>query len=261
MRALRSTVFNGARRYDLAACANCMNTVMVKRSDKRTTATTNTAASDIASTIGMVAQQANTGEATGRGSAVAKGWLPDQVTVFSRGRLEGWRDATISDDFNMYSSLKYRLVLSEFHLEVSDPRGRYAKTISFYYSPRPVVEVSELKSPGYSEKWQLCGSITLEKGASRGSYKLLRPVAAANIRVEFSSFYERPGSSKSSDGGFVIHCPRCTYRTCVQWVICYSVDGNLVVSYPFIMSQARELSPMLMGFAETVEKCASSAGR
>jgi hypothetical protein len=210
MRALQSYVSYGARRYDLAACANCMNTVMVKRSDKRATAATASTTSNVLGTSGTAPRQANAGEAAGRSSTMVKSWLPEQVTVFSRGRLEGWRESTTSDEFNSYSSFKYRLVLSEFHLEISDPRGRYAKIISFYYSPRPVGEVSELKSTEYSEKWQLCGSVTLERGATRGSFKLLRPVVAANIRVEYSSFYERPGSSKSSDGSFVIHCPRCT---------------------------------------------------
>jgi hypothetical protein len=227
MRAHRAHLSTSFRRYDLAVCSNCMNTVMVKRSDKRPPVVTASSITNLTSTPGGATQQTNTNEVSCCSTSIAKGWLSEQVTVFSRGRLEGWRDATTGDEFNSYSSFKYRLVLSELHLEVSDPRGRFVKTITFYYSPRPVAEVAELKSPDYIEKWQPCGTIALAKGASRGSCKLLRPVVAANIRIEYASFYERPGSSKSSDGSFIIHCPRCTYR--------FGVRCPLFVEAPFLL--------------------------
>lgn len=139
-------------------------------------------------------------------------WHPEQVAMYSRGRLEGWRDSAISDEFSTYSSLKYRISFSEVHLEVNDPRGRFVKTIKIYASPRPVSDVSVLKTPQFAPKWQECGVISLPKGASRASCKLDKPVVAANLRIEFADFFERPGSSKASDGSFVVHCPRCKYR-------------------------------------------------
>lgn len=200
MRAIRSTSTLLARRYDLAPCAHCMQSVLLRRSDRKSTTT--------APSTGMSSSAA----IEVSGSSSVKGWLPEQVTYFSRGRLEGWRDSTVSDEFNSFCSFKYRLVLSEFHCEVSDPRGRFVKTISFFFSPRPVSDVAHLKAPDYEDKWQPCGSITLAKGATVGSCKLEKPVVASNLRVEYTSFYERPGTSKSSDGSFVVHCPRCESR-------------------------------------------------
>lgn len=206
MRAMAKQRSEGSNRYELSPCCHCMNAVMIRRSEKRLSAS----ALPSTSTDGTP-PPGGTKDSSIRVSAISKAWLPEQFTVSSRGRLEGWRDTTCSDEFNMYSSFKYRLVLSEVHVEISDPRGRFVKTISFFFSPRPVTEVTELKAADYQGKWQPCGSVTLSKGASRGSFKLPRPVVAANLRVEYTSFYERPGGSKPSDGSFVIHCPRCKF--------------------------------------------------
>jgi hypothetical protein len=206
MRAMPKHRTDGYNRYELSPCCHCMHAVMIRRSEKRLSAS----ALPTTSTDGTPPAPCAT-DTPLRVSAISKTWQPEQFTVSSRGRLEGWRDTTCSDEFNLYSSLKYRLVLSEVHVEVSDPRGRFVKTISFFFSPRPVTEVAELKSADYLGKWQPCGVLTLSKGASRGSVKLPRPVVAANLRVEYTSFYERPGGSKPTDGSFVIHCPRCKF--------------------------------------------------
>jgi hypothetical protein len=213
MRAMSKQRTEGFNRYELAPCCHCMHAVMIRRSEKRlsASATPSTPAE-------ATPPAAGTNDPSVRSSHASKTWLPEQFTVSSRGRLEGWRDTTCSNDFNMYSSFKYRLVLSEVHVEVSDPRGRFVKTISFFFSPRPVAEVAELKSADYQDTWQPCGVLTLSKGASRGSFKLPRPVVAANLRIEYSSFYERPGGSKPSDGSFVVHCPRCTYAESARFM-------------------------------------------
>ena len=39
---------------------------------------------------------------------------------------------------------------------------------------------------------------------------LTKGVVAANLKIEYTDFYERPGDSLQSDNGFVVHCPRCS---------------------------------------------------
>lgn len=54
-------------------------------------------------------------------------------------------------------------------------------------------------------------TLNLARGGSRASVSLPQPIIAANIRVEFTEFYERPGDKeKGSGGSMVLHCPRCT---------------------------------------------------
>lgn len=183
------------KRFELAPCVHCQQHGGRKEKAKST------------------AQTVDSLTATAEARVVGgKGWLNEQVTHYSRGRLEGWRDSSTSDEFNLYSSFKYRLVLSEVHLEINDPRVRFVKTISIYAAPRPTAEVGMLKEPIYESKWQRCGTISLSKGATRGNCKLDKPVVASNLRIEYTEFYERPGSSRSSDGSsFVVHCPRCKF--------------------------------------------------
>lgn len=266
VRASRSGSTPMNRRYEQSPCANCMNngaSILMKRSEKRTSTAHVATSSSV--TPGGSPPSGGPGDSPSKSvTGTNKSWLQEQVTALSRGRLEGWRDSTTSDEFNSYASFKYRLVLSDIHLEVSDPRGRFVKTVSFFTSPRPVSVVTQLKSTDYSDKWQPCGTITLPKGANRASVKLARPVVAANIRIEYSSFYERPGSSKSSDGSFVVHCPRCKSLTIPCKAVhligthdMYEMSNN----GPFVLWQVHVWSPTPMVSVEIVEKCAFSAAR
>jgi hypothetical protein len=137
-------------------------------------------------------------------------WHHDQVCGYSRGRLDNSKDTSASDEFCSFYMLKYRLSISDFHLATNEPRGRYVKTIHIYFSPRPVGDVSTLKSEDYVPKWQKCATINLSRGASRANATLAQPVVAANLKIEYAEFYERPGGSKASDGSMLVHCPRCT---------------------------------------------------
>jgi hypothetical protein len=139
-----------------------------------------------------------------------KKWHPEQVCPYVRGRLDGGKDAFASNEFCSFYTLKYRLAISELHLTVNDPRGRFVKTVTVYFTPRPVSEVSTIKSEDYSDKWQPCVTMNLPRGTSRASATLSQPVVAANLKIEFTDFYERPGGSKASDGSLLVHCPRCT---------------------------------------------------
>ncbi len=132
---------------------------------------------------------------------------PEQVGRFARFRLKTGPTLSSSNEFNHFVVLPHRSVISEIHLEINDPHGRFVKTINFYYSPRPVSSPAEMKEADYSRVWKPCGKLNLEKAAEKISLKLEDLVSASNIRIEFDEFYERPGSHKSDE--FVIHCPRC----------------------------------------------------
>lgn len=138
-------------------------------------------------------------------------WIEEQLRPFAKSRLES---STLSSTHNEYSSffqLKFRVVLSEVTLTVSDPRGRLVKNIGVYFSPRPVGEVSTLKSEKYNS-WQRCGTLSLTRHATTATFKLKTPVVAANLKFTYEDFFEKAGSAsnRASDGSFVLHCPRCT---------------------------------------------------
>jgi hypothetical protein len=137
-----------------------------------------------------------------------KKWHPEQVSPFVRGRLDGGKERSKSNEFCSFFTLKYRLAISDIHLTINDPRGRFVKTITIFYAPRPVSDVNNLKSDGFL--WQKCATIKLNRGATKATVSLKQPIVAANIKVEYTDFYERPGGTKASDGSFIVYCPRCT---------------------------------------------------
>lgn len=137
-------------------------------------------------------------------------WVADQMTGMKKTRLETSFLQTVCTEFSKFVQLKSRLVVSEVHLSISDPRGRYAKTIGIFFSPRPVNDVHELKKADYAELWQKCGTLSLSRGACRSSCRFSIPIIAANLKFEFEEFYEKDNNSRSSNSALVIHCPRCT---------------------------------------------------
>ena len=120
--------------------------------------------------------------------------LPEQLRPYQRGRLENSTAATCFSEFSTYYQLKFRIAVSQVHINISDPRGRFAKAIAVYYSPRQVSSgsssdeenVNILKSDSYSRFWQKCGTINLSKGASEATLKLKYPVVAANLKITVS---------------------------------------------------------------------------
>jgi len=133
-------------------------------------------------------------------------WRYEQISSYSRCRLESLKESCVSNEFSLFYKLKYRLSISDIHLTVSDPRGRYVKTINIYFTPRTLS--GSLKSDQHASKWQKIATLNLARGGSRASVSLSQPIIAANVRVEFTDFYERPG--EKDKGGMVLHCPRCT---------------------------------------------------
>jgi len=137
-------------------------------------------------------------------------WLPEQVRPYIKGQLDASIDTSVSDEFNLFVQLKCRLAISDVHLTINDPRGRFVKTIVLYFTPRQVNDVAELKSIDYSSRWQQCGMLSLTRGATRISYTLPVSIVAANLRFEYKDFFERPGGSRGANGSPILHCPRCT---------------------------------------------------
>jgi hypothetical protein len=188
------------KRFELACCANChrVHQPSSKRPEKS----------------GSQAIPRSRPSSSGRQSTSREhpktAWLPEQVSPYVRGRLDAGRDSCTSNEFCTYFSLYCRLAVSEVFAEISDPRGRYIKTITVYYTPRPVSDPNILKSDEYADKWQPCGTLNLTRGATRATCTLTKPVIAANIKIEYTDFYERAGGSKASDGSLLVHCPRCT---------------------------------------------------
>ena len=132
---------------------------------------------------------------------------------FSRQRIDSIRVGSSSNEFNTFFPLKHRVVIGDIYLTVADPRGRFVKGITIYYSPYPAKDAVELKLDEYAPKWQKCVSMALPRGATRANATLAHSVVAANLRIEYTDFYERPGGSKASDGSLLVHCPRCTRGT------------------------------------------------
>jgi len=154
--------------------------------------------------------------------------LSEQMRPFQRGRLETSTASTCFSEFSTYYQLKFRVALSQVHINISDPRGRLAKTIAVYFTPRQVSSGSSsdedniniLKSDSYSRFWQKCGTINLSRGATEASLKLKHPVVAANLKITFEDFYERNNSVRANSDGPVLYCPRCTRQVTNAHGVC-----------------------------------------
>ena len=158
-----------------------------------------------------VTNRSGSAAASNRAGAIAsrQKWHYEQASPFSRCRLESLKQSCVSNEFNLFYKLKHRVLISDINLSVSDPRGRYVKILNVYFTSTPLPD--SLKSSHYASKWQKIATINLAKGGSRATVSLSQPIIAANIRVEFSEFYERPGEKDKGNGGTVLlHCPRCT---------------------------------------------------
>eukprot|EP00986_Skeletonema_menzelii_P020623 scaffold31847_cov131-Skeletonema_menzelii.AAC.1 len=155
-------------------------------------------------------------------------FLSEQMRPYQRGRLETSTASTCFSEFSSYYQLKFRVALSQVHINVSDPRGRLVKTIAVYFTPRQVSNgsssdeenVNILKRDSYSRFWQKCGTINLSRGATEASLKLKHPVVAANLKITFEEFYERNNSARANSDGPVLYCPRCTRQVTNAHGVC-----------------------------------------
>jgi hypothetical protein len=195
----RENSLNPMKRFDMGSCVYCHGKNSQPREKKSST-------KDPKSRTKTGVKEPNTESVKLAGPQ----WLPDQVRPFTRGRLEASTDNTCSSEFASFVQLKCRLSISDIHLTANDPRGRYAKSIVVFFTPRQVSEVSQLKSADYEHLWQECGKISLGRCTTRASCTLPIPVTAANLKFEYRDFYDRAGESGASDGSFVLFCPRCS---------------------------------------------------
>lgn len=196
------------KRFDLGFCLHCSRPHSslphgIKRGEDRSK-------TSVAARMGEAASSRRSSRSAGQKDSSKVDWIEGQVSPFSRTRLHSLRESHASDEFSTYMELKNRLVISEFSVEIHDARGRLVKSITAFSTPRPVNDARELMSDSYIHKWQMLGVIQLSRGASRGSIVLPKPMIAANLRIEYTDFYERPGDSSQSDKTFVMHCPRCS---------------------------------------------------
>ena len=190
--------------YDFTSCIHCQRARNAHETPNTTRQQQND--SSLASQINRASRSTSTLAAPVQDCAM----LPEQIRPFSRESLDDSTDATLSTEFSTYVQLKCRLAVSDIHVSIGDPRGRYVKTIAVYFSPRHVSDANVLKSDGYADKWQRCATISLPRGATRASCSISPPIIAANLRIQYEEFYERPGGSRAEDGSPLLHCPRCT---------------------------------------------------
>jgi hypothetical protein len=190
-----------SKHFDMTACGSCRTSAIRSNASKLEKNPLVQASDRSAST--------STRPPTDISSAENISWSPEQVSPFTRIRLDMSREHASSSEFCSFVALKHRCVISTIQVEVENPR-RFVKTIKFYFAPRPVEDISILKSDEYAGCWQQCGELTLTRGCARSSLSLPTPVVAANLKIEYMDFHERSSSTKTSDGAFVVLCPRCT---------------------------------------------------
>lgn len=204
------------KQYDITCCVNCQRTnplASKNNASSRPGAQSDGQGGTAARQVRRSTRSNSSGERATPGTSQSLPtvkWLSNQVRPFAKARLEALVDSTVSSEFASFNQLKYRMAISEVHLSVSDPRGRFAKTVAVYFSPRPVSDVNQLKSDEYAPLWQRCATLSLARGGSRASCKLPEAVVAANVKIEYLEFYERPGGSHGPDGATLLYCPRCT---------------------------------------------------
>lgn len=215
--------------FDLGSCVHChrykvgapennketshpSSGVSENSSRPNTSGRTSTKTCNVASSVavGETAKKSSSAEKKSLKQKNETPWLPEQVRPYTRSRLDASSDRVVSTEFATHVQLKYRLAISDVHVAISDPRGRLVKTIGVFFSPRQVGSVTELKNEEYDETWQQCGTLSLARGSVRASCSLSPPVVAANLKFEYQEFYEKVGGTRSSDGGLILTCPRCT---------------------------------------------------
>jgi hypothetical protein len=190
-----------SKHFDMSACCSC-RTIAIRNNASRVKNAPSVPTND--RTLSTSSHPP-----TDSGSAMKTSCFPEQVSPFTRIRLDMSREHASSSEFCSFVALKHRCVISTIHVEVENPR-RFVKTITFSFSPRPVEDISILKSDEFAGCWQQCGELTLTRGCARSSLSLPTPVVAANLKIEYTDFHEKSGSTKTSDGTFVVLCPRCT---------------------------------------------------
>jgi GRF zinc finger. len=183
--------------FDLSRCTCCQSSIVRKRESNTLTETH------------ALSQQPSFPDASKvRENESSLKWVDGQISEYKRVQIDHHR--MICSEFNSYIQLKRRLAIHEIFLNVSDQRGRFVKTITVYFSPRHVNDINELRDDYYDPLWQPCGTFTLARGANKASLKVPFGVIAANLKFEYSEFYDKVNGGRTSAGAMVLHCPRCS---------------------------------------------------
>eukprot|EP00978_Attheya_sp_CCMP212_P004146 scaffold9012_cov54-Attheya_sp.AAC.4 len=199
--------------FDLIECAHCHRQKECDSCEDESSRAGKT--SDLVSSKESTGVERASSSSGGAGSGSGKldssiAWLPGQIKPYTKSRLDNLTENMVSTEFAAYAQLKSRHAVSEISLLISEPRGRLVKTIDILFTPGQVDDVNELKGQEYSVLWQKCGTLSLQRGSSRATCKLKKPIIAANLKFAYAQFWEKLGGSRSSDGGLMLHCPRCT---------------------------------------------------
>ncbi|PXF48696.1 putative E3 ubiquitin-protein ligase [Gracilariopsis chorda] len=163
-------------------------------------------------------------------------------------RLETIKAETKYTDCSIMHRLLSPHEISSVSLKVIDPRRtRRAKKIDVYYSSRSVSDAAELKAQ--SHPWKRLKSLDLTPSTTECVVDLIVPIQTANIRFEFSDFYDAVEvhqssiSSESDQNDAVIspgvneayrnaraaeslQCPRCSRAVTDRHGICRNCHEN-----------------------------------
>ena len=145
------------KRFDLSKCAYCSSV-------KLNTTKRNSYSHQIRTAQGARTSQPKSRVSSSRRIAATAAlddtpWLPEQVRPFIKCRLDASTDSSVSNEFNLFIQLKCRLAISDVHLTINDPKGRFVKTVAIFFTPRQVNDAAELKSEEYSGTQLPCTKI------------------------------------------------------------------------------------------------------
>lgn len=190
--------------FDLSRCYCCQSCIVRRRESNGSTDSRNEQRSSQQS----ISEPTFLDTSNGKECESSPNWVDGQISDYKRVKMDHHR--MVCSEFNSYIQLKKRLAIHEIVLSVSDQRGRYVKTINVYFSPRHVNDINELRDECYDPLWQPCGTLSLTRGANKASVKVPCGVIAANLKFEYSEFYDKVNGGRTSAGVLVLHCPRCS---------------------------------------------------
>jgi hypothetical protein len=107
--------------YDFTSCVHCQRARTARETSNATQQ--QQSGSSIHNQITRASRSISTLAQPVQDSAM----LPEQIRPFSRESLDDSTDATLSTEFSTYVQLKCRLAVSDIHVSIGDPRGRYVR--------------------------------------------------------------------------------------------------------------------------------------
>jgi E3 ubiquitin-protein ligase UBR4 len=115
----------------------------------------------------------------------------------------------------MYVRLNAPYTITSIRVTINPIRQKSIRTIEFYYNNKRA-DVNELKQQ--STIWRKAGSVKVNKDEHEINVELSIPINAANILIEFSSFYE--------DLTVTLMCPGCNVPVLDRHGVCTHCGEN-----------------------------------